>query len=343
MPTGLVTHDDYLLHDNGPLHPERPQRLRAVWSALAQTGLLPRLTSLQPRSARPEEVARVHDPRYIQRVAALAADGGGPLDPDTTVSPESYRIALLSAGGVLTALEAVLDGQVDNAFALTRPPGHHACHARGMGFCLFNNIAIAARAALAAGLSRVFILDWDVHHGNGTQEAFYRDPDVFFCSLHQAPWYPFTGDRDEIGEGPGEGATLNFPLPAGRRDRDYLRLLDEAVASTVARFRPELLLVSAGMDTHERDPLGQMRVSNEGFGAMAMRVVDWAERVCEARVVVCLEGGYDLKGLAGGVVHVTGALLGDALAPPTDEDQDEPPWSPPEGEAGDAADQGFGW
>ncbi|MBI5832968.1 MAG: histone deacetylase [Armatimonadetes bacterium] len=312
MSTGLITHDEYLLHDNGPLHPERPQRLRAIWSTLVETGLWPRMAYYKPRPATAEQIAWVHEPEYIDHVRAVADEGGGSLDPDTHICPASYRIARLSAGGALVAVEAVLEGEVDNALVLTRPPGHHARPSRGMGFCLFNNIALSARAAQQRGIERVFILDWDVHHGNGTQEAFYEDPNVFFCSLHQVNWYPFSGAEDERGAGAGEGATLNLPLRPGRRDADYLQLLDEIVAPAVRAFSPELILVSAGQDTHERDPLGQMRVTNSGFGQMTRRVLDWAAEFCQGRVVACLEGGYDLEGLAGGVANIAGALLGDA-------------------------------
>lgn len=315
MGTALVTHDEYLLHDNGPLHPERPQRLRAVWTALHNTGLLPRLTFREPALATADEIARAHEPQYVDLVREIAERGGGFLDGDTPVGEESYRIALLSAGGGLTATRAVLAGEYDNAFLASRPPGHHACRGKGMGFCLFNNIAIAAHEALAQGLERVFILDWDVHHGNGTQDVFYRDPRVFFCSLHQMSWYPFTGASDETGEGAGVGTTLNLPLRPGRRDKDYLELLDTVVADAAHRFAPQLFLVSAGQDTHERDPLGQMRVTSAGFGQMTQRVLDWAAALCDNRVVVAMEGGYDLEGLSGGVVNIVGRLLGDSEAP----------------------------
>jgi acetoin utilization deacetylase AcuC-like enzyme len=311
MATALVSDEAYLLHDNGPLHPERPQRLRAVWRGLDEAGLLEHMALLKPRGASEADLQLVHEGHYVELVRDIAARGGGFLDSDTPVGEESWRIALLSAGGLLTAVDAVLDGRFTNAFAATRPPGHHACRGKGMGFCLFNNIAIAARHALRRGLARVFILDWDVHHGNGTQDAFYRDGRVFFCSLHQAPWYPFTGSADETGEGPGEGANLNLPLRPGRRDADYLALLDGTVADAVRGFAPELILVSAGFDTHERDPLGQMRVTSEGFGEMTQRVLDWASALCADRVVVCLEGGYDLEGLAGGTSRVVARLLGD--------------------------------
>jgi acetoin utilization deacetylase AcuC-like enzyme len=340
MATGLVTGEEYLLHDNGPLHPERPQRLRAIWQALTQTGVMGRVTRLEPRSAEVADIELVHEPRHVALIRGLAERGGGSIDPDTHVSEESYRIALLSAGGALAAVDAVLDGTVANAFVATRPPGHHAGPGRAMGFCLFNNIAIAARHAQARGVERVFILDWDVHHGNGTQDTFYADGSVFFCSLHQSSWYPFSGDADETGIGAGEGATLNLPLRAGRRDADYLGLMDSVVTEAVRGFRPELILVSAGQDCHERDPLGQMRVTNEGFGAMMRRVLDLADELCEGRVAACLEGGYDLEGLAGSVVHIVGALLGDARTP-AHVPAPEKPWSP--GKVDPEEDCPIGW
>ncbi|NUP99110.1 MAG: histone deacetylase, partial [Armatimonadetes bacterium] len=233
---------------------------------------------------------------------------------DTPLCGDSYRIAMLSAGGSLAAVEAVLAGQYQHVFVAARPPGHHARPNRGMGFCLFNNVAVAARHALQLGLERVFILDWDVHHGNGTQEAFYNDPSVFFCSLHQSNWYPFTGDADEIGNGPGEGTTLNLPLRAGRRASEYLALVDDIVAPAIRAFQPELLLVSAGQDIHERDPLGEMRLTSQSFREMALRMVDLAAEVCGNRLVVTLEGGYDLTALGESVAEILHGLLGDQPA-----------------------------
>lgn len=316
MPTGLIAHDDYLLHDNGPFHPERPNRLRAVLEAFKKDGLHQRLALLPPRPATAEQVAMVHDPRYVDLVRSMAEAGGGALDVDTPVCHRSYEVALLSAGGALEAVDAVLDGRLDTAFVAHRPPGHHACHDHGMGFCLFNNIAIAARYAIRErGLERVFILDWDVHHGNGTQEAFYRDGQVFFCSLHQSPWYPFTGEADETGLGAGAGRTLNLPLRAGRRDQDYLDLLDQVIAPALRSFQPELLLVSAGQDAHLRDPMGEMRLTAWGYHQLTRRALDLAENVCDGRAVFCLEGGYDLEALAESTCAIVHAMLGDEAPP----------------------------
>ncbi len=316
MTTGLITHNDYLLHDNGPFHPERPNRLRAIWEALHTAGLWDRLDHLAPREATESEVLAVHDPRYVNAVRRIAEQGGGALDADTPIGAESYRVALLSAGAALVGLEALLDGTHSNVFVASRPPGHHARPNQGMGFCLFNNAAIAARAALARGLGRVFILDWDVHHGNGTQDAFYDDGQVFFLSLHQTNFYPFTGYEDETGEGEGEGTNLNLPLLAGRQNRHYLELIEGVVRDAVRAFEPELIILCAGQDIHENDPLGGMRVTGPCFGTMTRRVLDVAAEVCAGRLLVCLEGGYDLDGLSEGVNAIIAAMLGDAEGSP---------------------------
>ncbi len=316
MATGLVTHNDYLLHDTGPLHPEQARRLRAIALAVGRHETLRALELLPPRAATEAEVGRVHGELYIDQVRQTAAQGGGDIDVDTPICAQSYRVALLSAGGLLAGLEAVLDGKLTNAFVASRPPGHHARPNRGMGFCLFNNIAIAARQALELGLERVFILDWDVHHGNGTQEAFYAEKRVFFCSLHQSPWYPFSGDASETGMDGAEGTTLNLPLRAGRRTPEYLSIIDDVVLPAMRQYAPELILVSAGQDIHERDPLGEMRITSEGFRLMTERVVAAAEELCDGRVVMALEGGYDLQALGEGVAQILHGLLG--LVPPAD-------------------------
>lgn len=310
MATGFITHNDYLKHNNGPFHPEQPRRLHAISEAIGRYDALSVLRCVEPRMATEEEVLRVHDAVYVDEVRRLSERGGGSLDVDTPVGPESYRIARLSAGGSLRAVEAVLEGRYDNIFVAARPPGHHACPDQGMGFCLFNNVAIAARQALALGLERVFILDWDVHHGNGTQNAFYHEPRVLFCSLHQTDWYPFTGEANETGANGAEGTNLNLPLRAGRRDHDYLALLDEVVAPAVRTFQPELILVSAGSDIHVRDPLGEMRLTSGCFWELTRRVMDLADELCGSRLVVVLEGGYDLPALGESTVNILHALLG---------------------------------
>ena len=247
-------------------------------------------------------LAAVHHPEYIDEVARVARQGGGFLDPDTFVSPPSFDVALAAAGGAVYAVDEVLGGRASAAFALLRPPGHHALPDRGMGFCLFNNAAVAATAARDRhGLRRILILDWDVHHGNGTQTIFYRDPTVLYISTHQENWYPGTGHWDEVGAGEGEGFTLNIPLPAETGDEGYRLILEEVAVPLVEAYRPELVLVSAGYDAHFADPLSGMLVTAAGFHTLADLAVEAARRV-EARFAAVLEGGYDLPGLSTSVV-----------------------------------------
>lgn len=317
MSTGFVTHSDYLRHDTGYGHPERAQRLRAVYAEIGRHEALSQLHLIDPREATEAEVARVHQQSYIDEVRRTAERGGGALDVDTPMCHESYRIALLSAGAALTAVENVIAGKHERIYVASRPPGHHARPDRGMGFCLFNNVAIAARHARTLGLERIAIVDYDVHHGNGTQDAFYSDGNVFFCSLHQSPWYPFTGDAGETGTGAGEGTNLNLPLRAGRRTHEYLAVVSEVVIPALIDFAPDLLLVSSGYDIDERDPLGEMRLNPLGFYDLTGLLLDVAESCCGGKLVVCLEGGYDLDALGQGVAFQLHAMLG---SPPPDLD-----------------------
>jgi acetoin utilization deacetylase AcuC-like enzyme len=273
-----------------------------------------------------EALARVHTRAHIARVREAAAAGGASLDPDTWVSPASYEVARRAAGGALLAVDAVLGREAPVAMALVRPPGHHARPGAGMGFCLFNNVALAARHALDTHhVERVVVLDWDVHHGNGTQEIFYREPRVVVCSLHQEHWYPGTGALEEVGEGPGEGATFNVPLPAGIGDGGYAHLWEEVVLPLVAAVAPGLILVSAGFDAHHRDPLGGMMLTARGFGRLARLLRDAAR---ETPVAAVLEGGYDLEGLALSVAATLAALTGiDAGIREPQEDVREAPFS----------------
>ncbi len=303
----LITHPDYRRHLAGAQHPERPQRLEAIESLLKRTPLWEALVHRSPEPADDEVLARVHTRAYIARVRETAA-GGGYLDPDTPVSPVSFEVARRAAGGALLAVDIVIGGAVPVAMALVRPPGHHAGPATGMGFCLFNNAALAARHAVEThGLSRVMILDWDVHHGNGTQDVFYRDPRVVFCSLHQEHWYPGTGAINEIGEGPGEGTTINVPLPAGVGDGGYGHLWEEIVLPLLAAVAPGLLVISAGFDAHHRDPLGGMMLTAAGFGHLARLVRAAAGRT---PIAVILEGGYDLDALSRSVAGTLEGLTG---------------------------------
>ena len=306
----------YLEHDL-PGHPESRARLERVLAELTRAGLLARMVAISPRPAEEALLAKVHRPSYIATVRRIAEGGGGYLDADTYLGPRSYDAAVLAAGGVVELVRAVLEGRAGNGFALVRPPGHHATPDHGMGFCLFNNIAVAARAALDEyGLARVLIVDWDVHHGNGTQDAFYASPQVFFFSTHQYPFYPGTGHWREVGTGKGRGYTANVPLPAGVGDVGFRRIFAELLTPLAERFRPELILLSAGYDAHWSDPLAGLRLSLAGYWEMARSVVSLADVLCEGRLVATLEGGYNLDVLAHGVADTCRALLHDPAPGP---------------------------
>jgi acetoin utilization deacetylase AcuC-like enzyme len=310
MNAGLVYDPIYLEHDTGG-HVENSRRLIETMAHLTKTRIKDKLTSLAPRAASAEELEMVHTPEYISYVKAKAAEGGGWLDPDTVISPKSYEAALYAAGGVIVAVEQVMNGAVDSAFALVRPPGHHAVRSRAMGFCVFNNVAIAARFAQARfKLGRVLIADFDVHHGNGTQEAFYSDPEVLYFSTHEFPFYPGTGWKDETGTGEGEGTTVNFPMVAGWGDEEYLRAFQEVLVPVARRFRPQLILVSAGFDAHWADQLAMMQVTVTGFAQMAMVLKELAAELCRGNLVFALEGGYNLQAIASSIKAVFDVLLG---------------------------------
>jgi acetoin utilization deacetylase AcuC-like enzyme len=312
MKVGLVYDSIYLEHDTGD-HVENARRLVETMSYLKETGAKERLISLPARPATVEELEMIHGPEYISYVKSKAEKGGGWLDPDTVISPKSYEAALYAAGGLMVAVEAVMKGEVDSAFALVRPPGHHAIRDRAMGFCIFNNVAIAAELALRKlNLNRVLIVDFDVHHGNGTQDAFYGDPKVLYFSTHQYPFYPGTGWIDETGTGEGEGTTVNFPMAAGWGDDEYLRAFNEVLIPVARRFRPELLLVSAGFDPHWADQLAMMRVTITGFAQMALILRELAAELCRGRVVFTLEGGYNLRAVASSTKAVFDVLLGNS-------------------------------
>ncbi|HVN88809.1 MAG TPA: histone deacetylase [Candidatus Binataceae bacterium] len=298
--TAIVADRAFMNHSPGRHHPERPERIAAM---IEMTDHLQRdnLKFHSPREATPDELELCHTPEYVEAVDRTEGLDRFDFDPDTHTSPETARVARLATGGVITAVEAVLDGDADNAFAIVRPPGHHARPGQAMGFCFFNNVAIAARWLVARhNLERVMVLDWDVHHGNGTQEIFFGSPEVLYISTHQYPFYPGTGWLDEIGTGPGAGFTVNAPFPAGFGDTEYLTTLDDLILPVARQFRPEFVLISAGFDCHHRDPLGGMRVSDNGFLAMTRRMKRLAAECCEGRLVAVLEGGYDLQGLAEG-------------------------------------------
>ena len=307
----LVRDPRFREHTPRGQHPERPERLEAIDRALDP--LADRVRRLAPREATPDELLRAHGREYLDALKGIEGRSGQ-LDPDTYASPRSVEVARLAAGSLVEASLRVASGEAKRAFAALRPPGHHAEHAAPMGFCLFNNVAVAAQALRAeARVERIAIVDWDVHHGNGTQHLFEAERDVLFLSLHQFPFYPGTGALDECGSGAGLGSTVNFPLPAGCGDALYGHLFDELVVPMLLAFRPEVVLVSAGFDAHARDPLGGMRVSSAGFAGFAARLCAVADEVAGGRIVLALEGGYDLDALGQSVAAVVDVLASPEL------------------------------
>jgi acetoin utilization deacetylase AcuC-like enzyme len=295
----IISSERFRDHTTPPGHPERPQRAE-VMHAVAEWWRGSGGTVLQPRPATRDELLRVHDPRYLDLIAGTTGRATS-LDPDTFTSPESHDVALLAAGATLTAIDRMLtrSPELSRAFALVRPPGHHAERGRAMGFCLYNNVAVAAAHALHRGAGRVAVVDYDVHHGNGTQWMFYEDPRVLYVSTHQYPFYPGTGAAEDVGRGKGLGFTLNVPLEAGAMDADYLAVFRRVVVPVLDQFKPELILVSAGFDAHERDPLAGMRMTTEGYGALTAELCAVSDRCCQGRLVLVTEGGYDLSALTG--------------------------------------------
>jgi acetoin utilization deacetylase AcuC-like enzyme len=306
MKAAIVWDPAYMEHETGG-HPEGADRLSHIRAHLEEGDLWPRLGVVSPRAATVDDLLIIHSRAYVDLVRRTAESGGGWLDPDTYASPRSYDIALLAAGG---ALELSAGFELEEVrFALVRPPGHHALPDRAMGFCLFNNVAVAARRLLDGGCERVAIIDWDVHHGNGTQAAFITEPRVLFVSLHQWPLYPGSGWFDECGAGEGEGYTVNVPLPPGCHDGDYARAVEEVVAPIVELYRPQAILVSAGQDPHVGDPLANMSLTEDGFGWLARRVQELAQRHCHGHMGLVLEGGYERKATAHSVASILRALL----------------------------------
>lgn len=311
MKTGLIYDPIYLKHDTGA-HPERAARLTAVMAHLEKTGMLTKVEVIRPRPATVAEVALVHDEDYIRSVEAKAKAGGGWLDMDTYLSPASYEVALYAAGGVITGVEKVMEGSLNSAFALVRPPGHHAGVSRAAGFCIFNNVAIAARYALKKyRLERVAIVDFDVHHGNGTQDIFYREPAVLYFSTHQYPFYPGTGRVDEVGEGTGRGHIVNMPLPAMSGDEAFLRAYNEVFVPVASIFKPELVLASAGYDAHWADDISMAQLSVGGYAQIVGMIKKVAEESCQGRTVFALEGGYNTESLSACIKATLEVLLGE--------------------------------
>jgi acetoin utilization deacetylase AcuC-like enzyme len=308
MTTSLFTHPLYLEHDMGAMHPESPLRLGRILEVLRRAPI-DGARLAEPRKATVEELSSVHRPEYVAQLTELAGSMVQ-LDPDTAMSERSYDAAVLAAGAGLSAVEAVMSGQATNAFALVRPPGHHAEASRAMGFCLFNNVAVAAEAALKRGAERVLVLDWDVHHGNGTQHSFYGRRDVLYMSSHQFPFYPGTGAPEEIGEGAGQGFTVNCALPAGQTDADFGAVFHDLFLPIASEFKPDLVLVSAGFDPHRADPLAGMRATERGFAAMCSALKALAEEQCQGRIALLLEGGYDVDALSQSVHACVEVLAG---------------------------------
>jgi acetoin utilization deacetylase AcuC-like enzyme len=306
----------YEEHDTGHGHPERAERvaaLRDLVDSLGAAGLI----RLEPRPATHKEIALVHTEEHVDRVARTAGGGPQAFDADTPVSSRSYETALLASGGLLTLVDTIMVGGADNGFAVVRPPGHHAEAGRAMGFCLFNNVAVAARYLCQRhGLDRVLIMDWDVHHGNGTQHIFADDRRVLYVSTHQFPFYPGTGHVEEVGVGEGEGFTLNVPLPAGCGDGEFLDAFIRVIDPVCRQFDPQFVLVSAGFDAHLRDPLASMLVSEEGFACLARVLLRVAAEHADGRFAAVLEGGYDLDGLSRSVARVVDEMRGEHLAEP---------------------------
>ncbi len=314
MKTALVHHPIYLKHDTGIGHPETARRYEVVMNALENDVKL--WGSLDVSQAEPASkglILAAHTKEHFKRVENAFADGVENLDADTIISMHSFDAAILAAGGACRAVDLVLAGTVKNAFCASRPPGHHATSEHAMGFCLFNNAAIAARYAQNKykEIERVAIVDWDVHHGNGTQGIFFDDPTVFFFSMHQYPWYPGSGSRGETGFGRGKDFTLNVPVKAKTPAKEQLRMFDNALNDIRRNFTPDLIIISAGFDAHESDPLGQLKLLDEDFVKMTRTVKSWANEVCGGRVVSCLEGGYNLETLGESVINHVAELRRD--------------------------------
>ena len=301
--TGFVYHDIYLEHKTTAGHPESPKRLVAIVENLKSKGLYSELFHVTPSPVESKWLTKIHTTEYIERVKKSCQEDAGYLDTlDVPISPSSYEAALMAAGGLLSAIDAVMEGKIENAFCAVRPPGHHAVEDGALGFCIFNNVAIGTRYIQEKyGLSKVLIVDWDVHHGNGTQAAFYDDPDVLYFSVHRYPFYPGTGSNTERGAGKGSNYIINVPLPAGSTDEAYLMAFEKKLKSAAISFSPDFVLISSGFDAHKDDPLGGMKVTEQGYIQMTRIVKEIAQKCCESRLVSVLEGGYNLQALAASV------------------------------------------
>jgi acetoin utilization deacetylase AcuC-like enzyme len=309
--TGIVKDKRYMNHQAGPFHPESPQRLEVIYSMLEEPDMTGRFQQVPVRQAEREELLWIHSPEYVEKVAATAGKAFSSLDPDTATSSGSYEAALLASGGLCQAISMVITGELDNGFALVRPPGHHAERSLARGFCLFNNVAIGARYAQEFhNVKRILVIDWDLHHGNGTQHSFEDDPSILYFSTHQYPYYPGSGAFEEAGRGQGIGFTVNVPLSIGHGDGEYVGIFETILKPIALEFDPELILVSAGFDIYEDDPLGGMYVTTNGFAGLARSVMDIGKACCDGKVVITLEGGYNLEGLRSSVKAVLQELAG---------------------------------
>ena len=312
MTTAYITDSRFDAHTLAG-HVEVAARLVAIRDVMAAQHLPDRMLAVTPVEATHDQLCAVHTGEYLDLLTWTETQRGLMLGPDTYVLPESFRVARLSAGAAISGVDAVLKGNADNVLVCARPPGHHATPSMGMGFCLLSNVALAVRHAQRAyGLNRVMIVDYDVHHGNGTQDAFYADPDVMFVSTHQYPWYPGTGALTEIGTGAGKGTTVNVPLPAGTGDKGYAQVFERIVWPVAWRFQPELIVVSAGFDAHWADQLGQIKLTLSGYNHLTRELIRMAKTLCGGKVVFVLEGGYNLTSLSNGVANVAYALLQDS-------------------------------
>lgn len=311
MTTAYLTHNQFTAHDY-PRHPEHAGRIQAIWQQLEAQGLTEQLLPIAPAPASDAQIRAVHSAAHLNRLVDISRQERSVfIDQDTYALPISLETARLAAGAVIGAVDAVSGGRAQNGLAVVRPPGHHATAGRQMGFCLLNNIAIAARHAQNKyGLRKALIFDYDVHHGNGTQDIFYSDPSVMFISIHQSPFYPGSGALQETGAGPGRGATVNLPIAGGHGDAAYRRLFEEIVSPSSERFAPDMMLVSAGFDAHFVDPLASMQLSLAGYDWLARACIALAENVCDGKIVFVMEGGYDLAALAHGWCNIARALLG---------------------------------
>lgn len=312
--TAIFKDDLFLMHDPGPNHPERIDRLRVIYDFIEKPAHQKLFVFPEFEPAEIDQIEKNHSDGLVRRVADTSGRRYDFLDQDTATSAQSYDAALLAAGSVIKGVDLLMEGEIDNGFALVRPPGHHAEKERAMGFCLFNNVAVAAwHAAISHQLERVMIVDWDLHHGNGTQFSFYDTSQVLYLSTHQFPYYPGTGSLQETGTGQGEGYTVNVPLPGGFGDQEYAAIFNDIVVPVGRSYQPELILISAGFDIYHGDPLGSMSVGPAGFAYMTRALVELAEEVCDGRVLVTLEGGYNLKGQRDGALAVLSELRGGPL------------------------------